>query len=139
MTFDEMAQLMTVECSGDARQLPVQSILKNLRLKKCMTDNEVPNQSGSLSKLVEVVEGLKLQCHSQFRSDATKINFLRKATIGFKRTMIPLGNIITAKYTFRGLFTALREQLRLDNELSSTSLVRSFKQSPHESKFFQRY
>lgn len=104
-----------------------------------MTENEITSQSEGLSKLVDMIERLAPQCQPQFCSDVNKTNYLRKALIGFKWAMTPIRNIITAKYTFNGFVTALREHLQLDNELSSFSSLHGVRQSPREGTFFQRY
>ena len=118
MTFDEMARMMVKEYNSDARQLQVQGILETLRLDKYMAEQGLTSPSEGLTKLVDLIERLTPQCQPQFRSDANKINYLRKAVLGFNWSMVPIGNIITAKYSFNGFVTALREHLQLENEVN---------------------
>lgn len=61
---------------------------------------------------------LRMGCQPQFRSDGNKINHLHKDVLGFSRAMSPIGNILTAKYTFNGFVTALREHLQLDSRVN---------------------
>lgn len=137
MTFDEMAKMVIEEYNSEAKQLQVQSILKNLHFDRCMTETETSNQSEGVLQLVDVIERLMPQCQPQFRSGANNITFLRRAVIAFKWAMTPIGSIITAKYTFTSFVNALREHLQLDSELSSRRSVHDGMQRFHEHTFFQ--
>ena len=117
MSFEEKARIMTGEYNSDSRQLQVQGMLETLRLDKHMSEHEVSSSSEGLTQIIDLIERLSPQCQPQFRSDENKINYLRKAVMGFSWAMIPTGNIITAKYSFNGFVTALREHLQLENEV----------------------
>lgn len=140
MTFDEMACMMIQEYNSDARQLQVQGRLDTLRLDKFMAEHLITSHSEGLTKIVDLIERLTPQCQPQFRSDANKISYLRKAVLGFNWAMVPIGNIITAKYSFNSFVTALREHLQLENEvsLSSSLAVGPFKETMNGT-FHQRY
>ena len=109
MDFEEMAKMMVLEYNSDARQLQFQGRLETLRLH--MSEEDVSSPSKGLTQIIDIIERLTPQCQPQFRSDANKITYLRKAVMGFSWAMTPIGNIITAKYTFNGFVTALREHL----------------------------
>ena len=140
MIFDEMARMMIREYNSDARQLQVQGRLDTLRLDKCMAEHQITSHSEGLTKIVDLIERLTPQCQPQFRSGANKISYLRKAVLGFNWAMVPIGNIITAKYSFNSFVTALREHLQVENEvsLSNSSAVGSFKETLNGT-FHQRY
>ena len=125
MSFEEMAQMMVMEYNSDSRQLQVQGMLETLRLEKHMSEHEVSSPSEGLTQIIDLIERLTPQCQPQFRSDANKINYLRKAVMGFSWAMTPIGNIITAKYSFNGFVTALREHLQLENEVKMTPVSSS--------------
>ena len=139
MTFEQMADMMVKEYNSDARQLQVQGMLETLRLDKYMAEHDISSHSEGLTKLVDVIERLTPQCQPQFRSDANKINYLRKAVLGFNWSMTPIGNIITAKYTFNGFVTALREHLQLESEVSLANPLGGSRRVPPESTFHQQY
>ena len=92
-------------------------MMETLRLDKHMSEYEVSSHSEGLTQIIDLIERLTPQCQLQFRSDANKINYLRKAVMGFSWAMTPIGNIITAKYYFNGFITALREHLQTENEV----------------------
>ena len=117
MSFEEMARMMVREYNSDSHQLQVQGMLETLRLDKHKSEHEVSSPSEGLTQIIDLIERLTPQCQPQFRSDANKINYLRKAVMGFSWAMTPIGNIITAKYSFNGFVTALREHLQPESEL----------------------
>ena len=117
MSFEEMGRMMTGKYTSDSRQLQVQGMLETLRLDKHMSEHEVSSSSEGLTQIIDLIERLTPQCQPQFRSDANKINYLRKAIMGFSWAMVPIGNIITANYSFNGFVTALRGHLQPENEV----------------------
>lgn len=59
----------------------------------------------------------------------------------FSWAMIPIGNILTARYSFIGLFTALNENLQLENEfkMASASANTYHQQYINHAKFVQKH
>ena len=121
MSFEKMAKIMVDEYNSDSRQLQVQGMLETLRSERYMAEKEISSHSDGLTKIISLIERLTPQCQPQFRSDSNKINYLRKAVLGFKWAMTPVGNIVTARYSFNGFVTALREHLQLEAEVSQTT------------------
>ena len=126
MTFSDMASMMVREYNSDARQLHVKGILEGLRLQKFMAEHNIANVSQGLTKLINLIEELTPQCQPQFRSDAHKVSFLRKAILGYAWAKGPISNIITSRYTFNAFVTALRESIQLENEISLASNTSTF-------------
>ena len=140
MSFEDMGNMMLREYNSDARQLHVQGILEGLRLKKLMEENGITNISEALTKIINLIEELTPQCQPQFRSDANKISYLRKAVLSYEWAKGPISNIITARYTFNSFVTALRESIQLNNEIN---LVSHSPESTHlslaENTHYQQY
>lgn len=113
-----MADMMVKEYNSDARQLQAQGTLENLRMDKHMAEHGISTHSDGLTELADVIERLTPQCQPQLRSDANKINYLRKAVVGFNWSKTLIGNIITAKHALNGLVAALRERLQLESEVT---------------------
>ena len=119
--FDEMEAMLSSEYNGDFHQLQVQWMLETLCLDKHMSKHEVSSPSEGHSQIIDLLERLTPQCQPQLRSDANKIHYLRKAVMGFSWAMTPIGNITTANYTFNSFVTALKEHIKLENELKTSS------------------
>ena len=122
MNFEEMAKMMVLEYNSYARQLQVQGRLETLRLERHMSEQDVSSPSEGLTQIIDNLERLTPQCQPHFRSDANKINYIRKAVMRFSWAMTPIGNIITAKYMFNGFATALREHLQFESEVKMSSI-----------------
>ena len=121
MGFDEMAAMISGEYNRDSRQLQVRGLLETLLLDNQMYEHGVSSPSGGLTHIIDLLELFTLQCQPQFRSVANKINYLWKAVMGFSWAMTPIGNIITANYTFHSFVTAPKVHLKLENEARMSS------------------
>lgn len=66
-----------------------------------------------LSKLVDRINFLTPQYHSELRSENNKIWVLRSAFPDCEWVQTPVSNIITAEYAYNVFLTALHEQLQL--------------------------
>ena len=118
MEFDEMASLTIREYNSDACQLQVRGRLETLRLRSYMHENNLTDVSEGLSKLVEQIDDLSPQCRPSFRSDANKIEFLRKAVAEFEDwSRLPIQNIMFRQFSFNGFVTALHEAIQNLKEL----------------------
>ena len=140
MAFEQLANMMIREYNSDARQLHVQGILEGLRLRKFMVEHEITNVSEGLTKLINIIEELTPQCQPEFRTNAHKISFLRKAVLGYEWAKGPISNIITSRYTFNAFVTALRESIQLENEINLVSRPSAQTLLPAtEDTHYQRY
>ena len=117
MSFDEIARIMIREYNSDARQLSLQGMLETLRLEKYISEHNISNHSVGLTKVFELIDRLMPQCQPQFRSDPNKINYLRNAVIGLNWVVIPIGDIISAKYSYTSFVASLREHVQLENDV----------------------
>ena len=116
-SYDAISDLMRNEYDSDARQLQVQNALENLRLQRFMSEKEIASASEGLTKVVDHIEKLSPECPPSFPQDAHKIRFLRNAVKPFPWSRTPISNIVTLKYNFNQLVTALRESLEFESEL----------------------
>lgn len=114
----------------------------NLVLVKLRILQQTIINSDGFTKRVDLMEILKLQCQSHFRSDANKINYLCKAVLSFSWDLITIRNIIAAKYSFNSFFKVLREHIQLKNEVSSSGsnyTISSANGANVDSKYDQYY
>ena len=116
MTYEQMRNVMINEYDSDARRLQVQSELENLRLADLMAEKSITDQSAGLTELVDKINSMVPQCPPEFRSEQNKIRFLRGSVLGMPWASNPIAQITTAKYSFNGFVTALRESLQLMRE-----------------------
>lgn len=78
-----------------------------------MADHSLNTQDEGLKTLVELNDLPTILCQPQSCSDGNKITFLRRSVHGLGWSLILIGIIITGRYTFDGLLTALRDHLQL--------------------------
>ena len=94
MPLHIMVDVMTKEYVSDARQLQVKTTLEMLRLRSFMQDEDISDESSGLLKLVKHINELPPQCPPNFRSDAHKISYLRRAVAEYQDwSRIPIANI----------------------------------------------
>lgn len=89
MSFDEMEMMTINEYNSNATAASVRK-LEMLPLDNYMAGLSLTTQEEALTKLVELVGSLTPQCQPQFRSDANKINLLRRAVLDFSWFLIPM-------------------------------------------------
>ena len=133
-----MAAMMLRLYNSDAR-LQVQGTLEFLRLHKYTTEHEITDISEALTKVVNLIESLTPQCQPQFRSDANKIVYLRKLVLGYEWAKVPISNTISSRYTFNWFITALRESIRLQNELHLVTPTPNATQISSDEAHYQQY
>lgn len=113
MSYNEMAQVMLKEYVGDARQMHVKGTLETLPLRSFMKEKEIDDISEGLTKLAENINELSPQCPPDFRFDAHKIDYLRKAVTEFQDwSRIPIQNINSQSYSFNTFVTTLHESVQ---------------------------
>lgn len=113
MPYNEMVQVMLKEYVSDARQMQAKGTLETLRLRSFMQERDLEDVSDGLTKLVERINELSPQCPPDFRSDAHKIDYLRKSVTEFQDwSRIPIQNITSQGYTFNAFVTTLHESLQ---------------------------
>lgn len=140
MSFDEMAMMMVEEYNSNARQLRVRKKLVMLRLDRYMAEHSLTTQDESLTKLVELIDRRTPQCQQQHWFYASKTNFSRRTVLCFSRLFIPIGSIITGRYTFDGSVAALREPLQLANVvLTATSDAQHRMRNSFDRTYHQKY
>ena len=140
MTFEQKVDIMLKEYDSDARQLQVKGRLDALRLKTFMTQHGINDVSDGSTKLVQQIDELTPQTHPDFRSDAHKISYLRKAVAEFQSwCRNPIQSITANNHTFNSFVTALHEIFVLQKELE---LIKN-KMTGHSfttgSSYFQQY
>lgn len=88
-----------------------------LLLESYMSDRSLASRVEGREKLAELADRLTPQYQPQFRSTTSKINFLRRAVLGFTWAFIRVTKVITCKYSFDGFVAALREQQQPSSEV----------------------
>ena len=140
MTFEQKVDIMLKEYDSDARQLQVKGRLDALRLKTFMTQHGINDVSDGLTKLVQQIDELTPQTHPDFRSDAHKISYLRKAVAEFQSwSRNPIQSIIANNHTFNSFVTALHEAIVLQKELELITNEMTGHTSTTGSSYFQQY
>lgn len=113
MPYNDMVRVMLKEYVSDARQMQVKGTLETLRLRSFMKEKELEDVSEGLSKMVEHINELSPQCPPDFRSDAHKIDYLRKAVTEFQDwSRIPIQSRTSQGYSFNTFVTTLHESLQ---------------------------
>lgn len=108
----EIVRIITQEYLSDARQLQVKSLLENSRLCTFMKDKGISDVATGLSKLVDHINELSPQCPPHFRSDAHKIDILRKAVAEYQSwSCTPIQSIISLNTYYNGFVTSLHEAI----------------------------
>lgn len=69
---------------SDAKQMLFEVTLETLRLRSLMKEKKIDHMSEGLTKIVEHMNGLSLQCPPDFSSDAHKIGYHRKEVSEFE-------------------------------------------------------
>ena len=113
MPFHIMVDVMTKEYVSDARQLQVKATLEILPLRSFMQDEDISDVSSGLSKLFEHINELSPQCPPDFRSDAHKVDYLRKAVSEYQNcSRIPIADITSQRYSDNSFVTTLHESIQ---------------------------
>lgn len=74
-----MVQIINEEFSSDARRMQVNGALETLWLHSLMLDNDISDFITGLKKLIEHIIILAPQFERDYRSDAHKIDYPRRA------------------------------------------------------------
>ena len=120
MPFHIMVDVMTKEYVSDARQLQVKATLEMLRLRSFMQDEDISDVSSGLSKLVKHINELSPQCPPDLRSDAHKVDYLRRAVAEYQDwPRIPIANITSQRYSYNSFVTTLHESIQNLKQLRS--------------------
>ena len=138
LSFEQMAKLMKTEYNANARQLRALRALENARLAVYLAKKRPMSTAVGLDHLVNLVHKLTPQCPQQFRFEANKISFLRKAVLGFTWAKDPIKNIVTSKFSFNAFVTALHESLQLEEEEAAERTVIE-DNTVNPKTYYQRY
>lgn len=85
MSYREKVQVMLKEYVSDDRQLHVKGTLETLRFRSFMSDKGLADVSEGLTKLVDHINELAPQLSPDFRSDAYKLDHLRRAVTEYQK------------------------------------------------------
>lgn len=114
MRFEEIDDLMLFEYDSDARQIQAKGKLYTLRLRIFMQEKDVSTVSVVFFNKVSYIDKLAPQCHSEFRSDDHKINYLRKAAAEHKEwSAISIQRITSGKLSFNVIVAALWDSIQI--------------------------
>ena len=84
-----------------------------------MRENEIPDVSESLSRLVKLIKELVLQCHPDFRKATHKINYLRKEVSEYTDwSQTSIQQITSDGLSFNAFVAALHESIQNLKEIS---------------------
>lgn len=109
----EIVRVMVQEYVSDASHLQVKGMLKTLRLRTFMNDQNISDVSDGFTRIVTHINELVPRCPPNFRSNAHKIGFLRKAMKQFQEwSRVTIENIMSQKYTLNDFLTALHESIQ---------------------------
>ncbi len=111
MSFEHLERIMREEYDSSARQIQVQSELETLALRRCMASKGITEESDGLKRLVYHISVLSPRGQKEFRCDAQRVRYLRNAVLDLEWAKQPVSQCKSAKYTFNGFATALREAL----------------------------
>lgn len=113
MSFNETAEIMLKEYVSFARQLQIKGTLETLRLRSFMKERNIGDVSEGLTKMVEYINELCLQCPPGFRSDSHEIDYIRKSVTEFQNwPSIPTQNIKSQSYSYNKFITNLNESIQ---------------------------
>lgn len=127
---------MLNEYDNDALLIATRAELERITIDQVMKDKDLTDSDSGLTQLVDKINALTPQAPPQFRSDEHKKRFLRKAVHTQSWTETPISQMTTLRFTFNRIFTALREQIQLEEEKKTISCNLS---SSVAGKFYEQY
>lgn len=86
-----------------------------------MTKHEVISISDGLNKMVNHIKPLASQAPPHARAEGIKIEYPRKAVIGYMRSDAAVRSIVSSNFTFNGFVTALHEGIQVENNINLLS------------------
>lgn len=112
--FSQAVTMLQDEYNSAVRQDRCKNYLSSLRLAKFA--DEGLELSSALEKTYKVITKLSPQVPQSHRGEAHKVEFLRKAVVGYEWATEPLSRIATHKLTFQNLYSELESALHLAKE-----------------------
>lgn len=112
-SFTDMKQIILKEYVSDARKLLAKGIIKTFRLRSFMKEKDIEVVTKGLIKIIEHINEISPKFSPEFRSDAHKIIFLRRAVGEYQSwSVIVIQNITSQKFSFNCFVKALHEAIK---------------------------
>lgn len=112
-SFLKMKRIVMDVYDSNPRQIQVKGKLDLIRLIRLISEEEISAYTKGLTKLVQIIEQLAPKCHTDFRTDSHKNQWLRRAMSDFPElAMAPIQSIMTNRLSFNGLVTSLHESIQ---------------------------
>lgn len=118
--FQQAVDMINQEYNSPVRQARVKNYLNSLRISDFV--NGGMEVSAALAKVYRLVLQLSRQVPTSHRGDAHRIEFLRRAVIGYPWSNEPLSRVATHKLSFQQIYGELEAALQLEKESKIATL-----------------
>lgn len=119
-TFEQAVNMIEMEYNSPVRQTRVKNYLSNLRVSKLVNDGA--EVSIALAKVYRQIINLSRQVPASHHGEAHRIEFLRRAVVGYDWSREPLSRVATHSLTFQQLYGELEAAVQLDKESKLANL-----------------
>lgn len=116
-TFEKSVRMISEEYNSPVRQGRVKYFLNSLRVHDYVGDNT--DAAMALTKVYNLVLKLSLKVPTSNRGDGNRIEFLRRAVIGYDWSREPLSRVATNGVMFQKLYGELEVAVQMEKESRS--------------------
>lgn len=112
--YQQAIDILENEYNSPVRQARVKNHLSSLRITTFVVQGLEVDMA--LAKVYHLITRMSRRCPQSHRGDAHKLEFLRKAVVGYSWSHEPLSRVATHQLTFQKLYGELEAPLQLEKE-----------------------